>query len=513
MSHPYSYFIRAILSTIGNSRVVMEKQQKKIGAKTLQFWWFGVSSSKGDPKPKEGSILRRHYHWVSLGATAGIFFVIAGVWIIAQPLGRRMQLGSEYISGRTSRASIEQVIARQVKRYSISVVDGDQKARQFTLSEAGISLDVQKSAQSVISYNDSLSRRLLWWKTGKPSLAADIQEQKYQEFLQSHAHIVVKPLVNASLSVQSDGTITTTNSQPGLERSSSSTDETIKSQVTNLEPITITLVQRTILPVITDKIVAKTKTSLEEILSRTISFKAEDQTISASRNDIASWLTIAPNLTKKTYDISVDQTKVSDYVDKIAASTTRRPRDQVVVTSPDGTRSVLVQGINGRDVSNKTAISDALNKELKKTGAIALTLDFTFASFKTVEATSGPKFIEVNLTTKRMDVYENSVLLRTFLISAGAPAIPTVTGQYAIYSKVRIQDMKGFNADGSTYFTPNVEYVNYFYRDYAIHGNYWRPVSYFGAVNASHGCVGILNSDAEWIYNWAPIGTQVLVHT
>lgn len=492
----------------------MEKRQKKIGAKTLQFWWFGVSSPQAsDGSQNPDSFLRRHYHWVSLGAAAGVFVVIAGIWLIAQPFGRRMQIGNETVTGRSSQKSIEQIITSQVKKYTISIADGDKKAKQYSLSDAGVAFDAQKSARSAIAYNGSLNRRLVWWKTDKPALVLTIQEQKYQEFLQAHAHIVGKPLVNASLTVQSDGTITLVSAAPGTERSSQSSDADIKGLISHLEPVNIELSERTILPVITDKIVEKSKASVEKILTRSITFQAESQTITASSNDIASWLTITPNITKRKYDISVDPAKVSDYVNKISASTTRRPRDQVVVTSPDGNRSVLVQGINGRDVANKKEITDALSTGLQKDGAISLTLNFTFAPFKSVEATSGPKLIEVNLSTKRMDVYENSVLLRTFLISAGAPATPTVTGQYAIYSKVRSQDMRGFNADGSTYFTPNVEYVNYFYRDYAIHGNYWRPVSYFGAVNASHGCVGILNGDAEWVYNWAPIGTPVLVHT
>jgi hypothetical protein len=33
----------------------------------------------------------------------------------------------------------------------------------------------------------------------------------------------------------------------------------------------------------------------------------------------------------------------------------------------------------------------------------------------------------------------------------------------------------------------------------------------FGIKNRSHGCVGITNTEAEWIYNWDSIGTPVIV--
>ncbi len=108
---------------------------------------------------------------------------------------------------------------------------------------------------------------------------------------------------------------------------------------------------------------------------------------------------------------------------------------------------------------------------------------------------------------------KKSNLVRTELISAGEPASPTVTGQFAIYSKYGQQDMRGNNVDGSRYFQPHVRWISYFYKDYAIHGNYWRPLSYFGNINSSHGCVSMVDSEAEVIYNWAPVGTPVIVHT
>lgn len=113
---------------------------------------------------------------------------------------------------------------------------------------------------------------------------------------------------------------------------------------------------------------------------------------------------------------------------------------------------------------------------------------------------------------------ETNVRLRTwkfseyFLVTAGAPDTPTVVGEFKIQTKIRKQTMRGLNTDGSSYNVPNVEWVNYFYQDYAIHGNYWRPDSVFGNTNTSHGCVSLKNGGAEWMYNWAPIGTPIITH-
>jgi lipoprotein-anchoring transpeptidase ErfK/SrfK len=89
------------------------------------------------------------------------------------------------------------------------------------------------------------------------------------------------------------------------------------------------------------------------------------------------------------------------------------------------------------------------------------------------------------------------------MVSTGTGNTPTPVGEYAIYSKVRSQTMSG-----PGYSLPNVEFVSYFYSSYAIHGTYWH--NNFGQP-MSHGCVNMRNTDAEWLYTWAPIGTPVSV--
>jgi lipoprotein-anchoring transpeptidase ErfK/SrfK len=62
---------------------------------------------------------------------------------------------------------------------------------------------------------------------------------------------------------------------------------------------------------------------------------------------------------------------------------------------------------------------------------------------------------------------------------------------------------------GPGYDLPGVPWVMYFYSGYAIHGAYWH--NNFGAP-MSHGCVNMTPGEAQILYNWAPIGTEVYVH-
>lgn len=113
------------------------------------------------------------------------------------------------------------------------------------------------------------------------------------------------------------------------------------------------------------------------------------------------------------------------------------------------------------------------------------------------------KQIVVSLSQQQVFAYEDGVLIRQFVVSTGLPGTPTVTGNFAIYVKYVSQRMSGPGYD-----LPNVPWVMYFYRGYALHGTYWH--NNFGQP-MSHGCVNMRTPEAEWLYNWAPIGTPVRV--
>ncbi len=120
----------------------------------------------------------------------------------------------------------------------------------------------------------------------------------------------------------------------------------------------------------------------------------------------------------------------------------------------------------------------------------------------------GNRWIDVNLTTQSLTAYENNTPVYNALISSGAYPYLTVTGQFQIYLRYQAQDMNGYRL-GYDYYLPNVPYVQYFYRDFALHGTYWH--NNFGTP-MSHGCVNLSTPDAQWIYGWSTYGTVVNVH-
>jgi lipoprotein-anchoring transpeptidase ErfK/SrfK len=113
-------------------------------------------------------------------------------------------------------------------------------------------------------------------------------------------------------------------------------------------------------------------------------------------------------------------------------------------------------------------------------------------------------WIEVNLTTQRVIAWEGKRWVNAMIVSTGKDSTPTVTGVFEVYDRYRETRMQGADYD-----IPDVPYVMYFYEGYGFHGTYWH--NRFGTP-VSHGCVNLAVDKAKWLYDFATIGTPVVVH-
>ncbi|WP_088890157.1 L,D-transpeptidase [Leptolyngbya ohadii] len=117
---------------------------------------------------------------------------------------------------------------------------------------------------------------------------------------------------------------------------------------------------------------------------------------------------------------------------------------------------------------------------------------------------SNVRWIEVNLSRQRLIAWEGRTPVYAVVVSTGTAAHPTLPGVFAIQSKHRQARMQGDDYD-----IPDVPYTLYYDGSYAIHGAYWHRR--FGTP-VSHGCVNVAVDHARWLFNWARVGTPVIVH-
>jgi len=126
------------------------------------------------------------------------------------------------------------------------------------------------------------------------------------------------------------------------------------------------------------------------------------------------------------------------------------------------------------------------------------------------------KRIEVNINAQRVLAFEGGTKVNEFVVSTGLWG-RTPTGTFTIQRKVRSQTMSGGNrAIGTYYYLPGVQWVQYFgnaqipwSRGFSFHGTYWH--NNFGRP-MSHGCINMKTPDAQWLYDWAPMGTSVSIY-
>lgn len=116
----------------------------------------------------------------------------------------------------------------------------------------------------------------------------------------------------------------------------------------------------------------------------------------------------------------------------------------------------------------------------------------------------GRRWIEVDISDQTLIAWQGDTAVLRTSISSGRAQYPTVRGTYEIRTKLPIERMIGPGYD-----TPDVPWTMYFFRGYAIHGAYWH--NNFGTP-VSHGCVNMRVNEAKALYDWASVGTEVVVH-
>ncbi len=120
------------------------------------------------------------------------------------------------------------------------------------------------------------------------------------------------------------------------------------------------------------------------------------------------------------------------------------------------------------------------------------------------------RHIDVDLSTQQLVAYESDLAVWHAPVATGRDGFDTPTGDFAIYYRVPMQDMTGSIGDESWY-VPHIPWVQYIVGGVAFHGTYWHNAHGTG-TRMSHGCVNLRIDDAQWLYEWADIGTSVTIH-
>ncbi|HBG81956.1 TPA: hypothetical protein DDW69_03915 [candidate division CPR2 bacterium] len=256
---------------------------------------------------------------------------------------------------------------------------------------------------------------------------------------------------------------------------------------------------------------------VKALVNREIVLKDEDKSMILGPNEIAKFLTFDKDLNP-----SLDEKKLEVFIQSDIAKKFNVPSEDKKMRVENLSKEIEVTpGKAGWEV-------DASFLKSKIMGAIEDDEDLIVVKMNQVapkvvkENVIVPdwnKKIDINLTTQAMTVSvkdgEGYKETASWKVTTGKRSTPTPTGTTYVMNKTPVTRMTGGIPGVDYYDLPNIHWVTYF-RDggYAVHEAYWRRA--FGGQDyvwsGSHGCVNAPIDVAKFIYDWAPIGTPVIVH-
>jgi lipoprotein-anchoring transpeptidase ErfK/SrfK len=129
---------------------------------------------------------------------------------------------------------------------------------------------------------------------------------------------------------------------------------------------------------------------------------------------------------------------------------------------------------------------------------------------QTLSVVSKSTWAQVDISAQKLYLWQGNRVIFSSLVSTGISRYLTPVGQFRVWGKFLFDHMEGGSkARSDYYYLPNVPWVIYFYKDYALHGTYWHRN--FGRP-MSHGCINLSTPDAKYLYQKLRIGDLVVVH-
>ena len=407
------------------------------------------------------------------------------------------------------------VIQKDIGAYRLHLKVANE-AYDLSAEQLGVTFDAEGTVASAYA-----SGRASWL----PPLHHEPLELSYRlnraqlnVFASSVAAKVGTPPVDAGL-VVSAGAVTTVAEKSGWSIDRLGLERLIENDVRAPCGVGLRINPREQLADIQVKSLAPTIIEAKQLMAVPIVLTFAQQTFTPTPIQIGQWIAFLkqPDGTSFKLVPQVDTAKLKNYVQGLANQLDISPVNKKV-TIENGVSRVDQEGTNGLAIDQDSviaAMTEAVNKQVPLTFPITShALEFRTVSTSLVSLDLG-RYIEVNLSKQHLWVWQDHTVIYESPITSGATGagLATVTGLFSVYYKTTNTHLVGYQY-GYNYDVP-VKYWMPFYSGYGLHDASWRngnfggPDYYYGG---SHGCINMPNATAEFVYNWATVGTPVWVH-
>jgi lipoprotein-anchoring transpeptidase ErfK/SrfK len=212
-------------------------------------------------------------------------------------------------------------------------------------------------------------------------------------------------------------------------------------------------------------------------------------------------------------DVEVAQTRVRKYVDRLGRGVDRKAIDARIAL--DGVKPRAVRAQEGR-ILRRLAAGRSIRTALATNSRAPIRLGFEIVKPK-VESAELDKAVVVLRGSNRLLFFDDAKLVRWFGVATGRSEFPTPLGDYEVVNLQRnpwwypppsdwakdadpVPPGPG-NPLGTRWMGLSAPYVG-------IHGT---PDAASIGYSASHGCIRMRISDAEWLFGHVEIGTPVFI--
>lgn len=464
---------------------------------------------------------------VLLGGVAGLAVVLGGVGTAYAAHFQDRALPGSTVAGQSVAGLSRDEVAAAVRERADDVevtLEAGEATRTASLADLGYAVDVDATVDAVFANRT--------WSTYATSLMSSREVDAVVTTDPAATDVVIADLVKDSGGIGVDATVKLAKDKKsfvvvpavaGKTVVESTFQDAVGAAARDLTSASTVVEFTEAVPDVTTDEAQAVADKANALAKTPVAVSDGEDTHKASVARKVSWISI-PVTDGALGEPTIKADKVKAWAAKLAKEAKVEPRAGLRnVTQSGDVKTVVTRARDGKEVSNADALATAAVAALSGGKAYEGTFDYktTKATWKertiadgaerlAYPAAPGEKWIDVNLSRHTMTAYVGAkAVYGPISMVDGQDEKPTVRGTFKVYYKRELMTMRGNNADGTRYETPNVPWSTFFHEGFALHGAPWR--SSFG-YSASHGCVNLPVGVAKWVYDFAPIGTPVVSH-
>ncbi len=435
--------------------------------------------------------------------------VYPGIWVQTQPL-----------AGMTKQQVIDRLepINKAMLLEKVTLIIKD-KEFQPTLAQLGYQVDTEAMAAAALRLGrgPDLQRIILtlldYKKKGNIPIQYSIDQGIFEAYLNEIGKDITKEPKNMAFDYQ-EGNLIIAPAEEGITLDKNELKQAIQQQVQPGKTTRIVLNFHPTNPeIIHDSQVSQAKLRLTELLKQPLNLQAEEinETITPEKLFSLLYFPAEDNQLK----VSLNEDKLQAVITSLAKKVDKKAVAQEVSAVNN---TVIKEGEDGRQLDVPDATSRIKQRFEAADLATPLILKTTKIDKKVISISPEyvlgrhpGRYIEIDLSSQRMHLMEGDNYHRTFIISTGKWDMPTPIGEFQIHNHVKTAWSKRYGLYMDNWMAISSS------GEYGIHqlprwpGGKIEGTNHLGRP-VSHGCVRLGPGDAEYVYDWSPNGTPVIIH-